>query len=47
MAVAEFRRMQPDYTVGSFRAERLCANAVCDAQRERFFAGLHKAGLPD
>ncbi len=46
-AIAEFRRLQPDYTVGSFRAERLCATATCEAQRERFYAGLLKAGLPD
>jgi TolB-like protein/DNA-binding winged helix-turn-helix (wHTH) protein/cytochrome c-type biogenesis protein CcmH/NrfG len=46
-AVDDFRRMQPDYTVGSFRAERLCANAACEVQRERFYAGLLKAGLPD
>jgi hypothetical protein len=45
-AIAEFRRLNAGYTVGSFRAERLCANAVCERQRERYYAGLLKAGLP-
>jgi TolB-like protein/Tfp pilus assembly protein PilF len=47
VAVADFRRLQPDYTVGTFRAEKLCANTLCEAQRERFYAGLHMAGLAD
>ena len=46
-ALAEFRRLQPDYTIGSLRAERLCANPTCEAQRERYYDGLKKAGLPD
>jgi tetratricopeptide (TPR) repeat protein len=46
-ALAEFRRRLPQYTVASFRAERLCANALCEAQRERYYEGLRKAGLPD
>jgi hypothetical protein len=32
--------------VASFRAEKLCANALCEAQRERYYEGLRKAGLP-
>lgn len=47
VAVDDFRRMQPDYTVASFRAEQLCANDLCRAQREHFYAGLKMAGLPD
>ncbi len=44
-ALAEFRRLQPDYTIASLRGERLCANDVCRAQRERYYEGLAKAGL--
>jgi len=46
-ALAEFRRLRPDYTVASFRAEKLCANTVCEQQRERYYSGLKKAGLPE
>ena len=45
-AIAEFRRLKHDYTVASFRAEGLCANVLCERQRERYYAGLLKAGLP-
>jgi TolB-like protein/DNA-binding winged helix-turn-helix (wHTH) protein len=47
VALAEFRRMVPDYTISSFRDERLCANAICERQRERFYAGLRRAGLAE
>ena len=46
-ALAEFRRRLPSYTISSFRDERLCANDVCRSQRERYYAGLAKAGLPE
>lgn len=46
-ALAEFRRLRPDYTVQSFRDEKLCANALCAQQRERFYEGLRRAGLAD
>ena len=46
-AIAEFRRLLPHYTVASFRAEKLCANATCESQRERYYEGLRKAGLPE
>lgn len=46
-AIAEFRRLLPHYTITSFRDERLCANALCERQRERYYAGLKKAGLPE
>ena len=46
-ALAEFRRRLPSYTITSFRDERLCANDLCRAQRERYYAGLAKAGLPE
>jgi adenylate cyclase len=46
-ALAEFRRRLPSYTISSFRDERLCANDLCRAQRERYYAGLEKAGLPE
>ncbi|WP_298824838.1 tetratricopeptide repeat protein [uncultured Piscinibacter sp.] len=46
-ALAEFRRRLPSYTIGSFRDERLCANELCRRQRERYYAGLAKAGLPE
>jgi TolB-like protein/DNA-binding winged helix-turn-helix (wHTH) protein len=46
-ALAEFRRRLPSYTIFSFRDEQLCANDLCRAQRERYYAGLAKAGLPE
>lgn len=46
-ALAEFRRLLPSYTISSFRDERLCANDLCRTQRERYYAGLAKAGLPE
>jgi len=46
-ALAEFRHLLPQYTVASFRAEKLCANALCEAQRERYYEGLRKAGLSE
>ncbi|HZN46618.1 MAG TPA: hypothetical protein VFB71_03260, partial [Ramlibacter sp.] len=46
-ALAEFRRLRPDYTITSFRDERLCSNVTCERQRERFYAGLRRAGLAE
>jgi TolB-like protein/DNA-binding winged helix-turn-helix (wHTH) protein len=46
-ALAEFRRLRPDYTITSFRDERLCSNGTCERQRERFYAGLRRAGLAE
>jgi TolB-like protein/DNA-binding winged helix-turn-helix (wHTH) protein/tetratricopeptide (TPR) repeat protein len=46
-SLAEFRRLLPSYTITSFRDERLCANDRCRSQRERYYAGLAKAGLPE
>ena len=46
-SLAEFRRLLPSYTINSFRDERLCANDLCRSQRERYYAGLAKAGLPE
>ncbi len=46
-ALAEFRGRLPSYTISSFRDERLCANDLCRGQRERYYAGLAKAGLPE
>ena len=46
-SLAEFRRLLPSYTITSFRDERLCANDLCRSQRERYYAGLAKAGLPE
>lgn len=46
-AIAEFRRLLPQYTIASFRAEKLCSNATCESQRERYYEGLRKAGLPE
>jgi len=46
-ALSTFRRLLPQYTVTSFRAEKLCANALCESQRERYYEGLIKAGLPE
>jgi TolB-like protein/tetratricopeptide (TPR) repeat protein len=46
-ALAEFTRRLPSYTIASFRHEGLCANDLCRSQRERYYAGLAKAGLPE
>jgi TolB-like protein/DNA-binding winged helix-turn-helix (wHTH) protein/Tfp pilus assembly protein PilF len=46
-ALAEFRRLRPDYTITSFRDEKLCANALCEQQRQRFYSGLRIAGLAE
>ena len=46
-ALAEFTGRLPSYTISSFRDERLCANDLCRSQRERYYAGLAKAGLPE
>ena len=45
-AMAQFRRLQPDYTVARFRDERLSTHPDFLRQRERFHDGLLKAGLP-
>jgi TolB-like protein/DNA-binding winged helix-turn-helix (wHTH) protein len=45
-ALAEFRRLQPGYTIASFRAEGLSDNAVFLSQHERYYRGLQLAGLP-
>jgi TolB-like protein/DNA-binding winged helix-turn-helix (wHTH) protein len=46
-ALVTFRRELPQYTIASFRNEKLCANALCELQRERFYEGLRKSGLPE
>jgi TolB-like protein/DNA-binding winged helix-turn-helix (wHTH) protein len=46
-ALATLRRLMPTYTVAAARAEGVCANAVCESRRERFYEGLQRAGLPD
>ncbi len=45
--IAEFRRLQPDYSLASFKAERYSDKPEFLRQRERFYQGLHKAGLAD
>jgi adenylate cyclase len=44
-AIAEFQRLQPDYTLATFRAEKHGDNPVFLKQRERFYQGLQLAGL--
>lgn len=44
--IAEFRRLQPDYTISKFRADFPGARPAYYAQREHFYRGLQKAGLP-
>ena len=44
-AIAEFKRLQPDYTLATFRAEKHGDNPDFLAQRERFYQGLQRAGL--
>lgn len=46
-ALEEFRRLQPGYTLATFRAERHGNNAEFLRQRERFYEGLAKAGLAE
>jgi len=46
-ALAEFKARLPSYTIASFRNEQLCANDLCRSQRERYYAGLAKAGLAE
>jgi Predicted integral membrane protein len=46
-AIAEFKRLQPDYTLETFRAEKHGDNPQFLAQRERFYQGLQRAGLTD
>ncbi len=46
-AVAEFRRLQPDYTVSTFRAQKISEDRQFLEQHERYYAGLLKAGLPE
>lgn len=46
-ALAEFRRLQPDYSISNFRAEKISDNPTFIAQHERYYAGLRKAGLPE
>jgi tetratricopeptide (TPR) repeat protein len=44
-AIAEFKRLQPDYTLQSFKDEKHGDNPAFLAQRERFYRGLELAGL--
>jgi hypothetical protein len=45
-AVARLRSLQPDVTVNAYRNEQLSDRPEYAAQRERFYEGLRKAGLP-
>ncbi len=45
--IGEFQRLQPRYTVESFRREGQSQNPDFLRQRERFYAGLRRAGLPE
>jgi TolB-like protein/DNA-binding winged helix-turn-helix (wHTH) protein len=45
--IDEFQRLQPHYTVESFRREGQSRNPDFLRQRERFYAGLRRAGLPE
>jgi TolB-like protein/DNA-binding winged helix-turn-helix (wHTH) protein len=46
-AVSQFRRLQPGYSISSFRAENLSGNVEYSRQHERFYEGLRKAGLAE
>ncbi len=46
-AIAEFQRLQPGYTIATFRSEPWLGNAKLAAQRERFYRALALAGLPE
>ena len=46
-ALAPFRRAKPSATIASLRAAAYSTQADFVAQRERLYAGLRLAGLPD
>lgn len=46
-ALTEFRRLQPDYTISTFRAEGISTDPQFLRQHERYYEGLRKAGLPE
>ena len=45
--LAEYRKYIPGHTVGSLKASEPSRNAAFWAERERFYEGLRKAGLPE
>jgi TolB-like protein/DNA-binding winged helix-turn-helix (wHTH) protein len=45
--IGEFQRLQPHYSVENFRREGQSPNPDFLRQRERFYAGLRRAGLPE
>jgi hypothetical protein len=45
--LAEYRKYIPGHTVGSLKASEPSRNDAFWAERNRFYAGLHKAGLPE
>jgi hypothetical protein len=46
-AIAEFHRLLPKVTLQTFRDEKISDRPAFLAQREHFYDGLRKAGLPD
>ena len=46
-AIAEFKQLQPDYSISTFRAERHGDNIEFLKQRERLYRNLQKAGLAE
>jgi TolB-like protein/DNA-binding winged helix-turn-helix (wHTH) protein len=46
-AIAQFRHLQPDYTVAKLRTERWSNDPQLKSQSERFYEALLKAGLPE
>ncbi len=46
-ALAAFRKAKPSATIASLRTAAYSAEPAFVAQRERFYAGLRRAGLPD
>jgi Tfp pilus assembly protein PilF len=46
-ALAEFRRLTPDFTLRSLREEKLSTRPAYVRQHERYYEGLRKAGLED
>lgn len=45
VALAEFRRLIPNFTLHSFREEKLSTRPAYVRQHERYYEGLRKAGL--
>lgn len=46
-AMAEFKRLNPGYTIGTFKAEAVADAPAFLLQRERYYEGLRNTGLAE